>query len=139
MPCAAHAIAVRDHLDRLGTETAVVMVTFTAAHQAGAYQLAHDLPFPVLIDPDRSTYRAYGLGRGSVTRVWGWRAGRRYIDLIRQEGVRGLRRPSEDTLQLGGDFVIDPEGRLSWGFWGEGPDDRPGIDELVAEVDRHRR
>ena len=44
-----------------------------------------------------------------------------------------------DTLQLGGDFVIAPDGTLSWGFWGAGPDDRPELDDLVAAVDRSRR
>jgi len=127
---------VRDRLADLGTETRVVLVTFTDPEHLVSYRDAHRLPFPVLTDPDRYVYRAYGLGRGSIARVWGWQAGRRYAELIRTEGFRGLRRPREDSLQLGGDFVIAADGTLAWGFWGAGPDDRPDLAELVAQVTR---
>lgn len=97
------------------------------------------MAFPVLLDQDRITYRAFGLGRGSFRRVWGWKAARRYLDILRAEGTAGLKRPTEDTLQLGGDFVVDPEGNLSYGFWGDGPDDRPSTEDLIAAVRRTER
>jgi len=50
------------------------------------------------------------------------------------DGIGGVRRPTEDPRQLGGDFVIDGEGRLVWGFWGDGPDHRPAIGDLIAAV-----
>lgn len=110
------------------------MVTFTSGVQLDRYLGQHGLPFPVLIDRDRDLYRAYGLGRGSWHRVWGARAARRYLDIVRRDGIGGLRRPTEDTLQLGGDFVIAPDGTLAWGFWSDGPDDRPSVDDLIAAV-----
>lgn len=116
----------------------MVLITFTDPERLDQYRARHELPFPVLIDRDRSAYRAFGLGRGTVGRVWGRQAGRRYLELLRAQGLSGLAqlaRPTEDTLQLGGDFVVDATGRLAWGFWGEGPDDRPGVDELVAAVE----
>jgi len=108
---------------------------FTAAEHLPAYSTDHGLPFPVLTDPHRVAYERFGLGRGSVARVWGLRAGRRYLDVLRADGlagVRRMRRPTEDTLQLGGDFVIGADGTLVYGFWGEGPDDRPPVDDLIA-------
>lgn len=129
---------MRDRLDDLGAATSVAMVTFAGPAVARAYGQRQRLPFPVLIDPDRGVYGAYGLGRGSVFRVWGWRAARRYIDMIRRDGPGGLQRPTDDTLQLGGDFVIGPTGALVWGHWGEGPDDRPSMDAVVAAVRRAR-
>lgn len=113
------------------------LITFTDSASLAAYRRRHELSFPVRVDPDRSAYRAFGLGRGSVARVWGARAGRRYLELFREQGFAGfrnLRRPTEDSLQLGGDFVIGPDGTLAWGFWGSGPDDRPSVDQLVAAV-----
>ena len=127
---------MRDRLDDLGTDTMVALITFSEPDRLTTYRDRHHLPFPVLTDPERRTYRAYGLGRGSVARVWGRRAARRYVDLIRRDGLTGLRVPSEDTLQLGGDFVIAPDGTLVFGFWGAGPDDRPSVDELVSAVER---
>ena len=133
MPCAAHVIAVRDRIEELGSAT-VVLVTFSAPEMAAHYQADHNLPFAVLRDPDRAAYRAFGLGRGPVRRVYGWRALQRYVQIFRRDGLGGWRRPVEDTLQLGGDFVVSPDGTLIWGHWGEGPDDRPDVDELITAV-----
>lgn len=130
---------MRDRLDELDDQATVALVTFTGADALGDYTSRHDLGYVALRDPDRSGYRAFGLGRGSLARVWGLRAGRRYAELIRQQGIRGLHLPTEDTRQLGGDFVIDAAGHLVWGFWGEGPDDRPTVDDLLAAVAEARR
>jgi hypothetical protein len=130
---------VSDRLTELGDTTDVVLITFTNAENLAAYTARNELPFPILIDRGRAAYRAFGLGRGSFARVWGWRAGRRYLEILRADGLSGLRRPEEDTLQLGGDFVVGPNGVLEYGFWGEGPDDRPSVDELIAQVHRIQR
>lgn len=131
-------VAVRDRLDEfadLEEQRAVVaLVTFSDPDLLDGYRDHHGLPFPVLTDPERAVYRRYGLGRGTTARVWGWRAAKRYWELIRANGLGSLHRPTEDTLQLGGDFVIGPDGVLAYGFWGEGPDDRPDVAELVDAV-----
>ncbi len=114
----------------------MVLVTFTSQEQLDPYRRRNDVPFTILLDPDRSAYRSFGLGRGSVRRVYGWRAIGRYVALFRGGRLRDLRPATEDTLQLGGDFVIGPDGILVWGHWGEGPDDRPSVDDLVAAVRR---
>ena len=94
------------------------------------------LPFPFLADPHRALYHRFGLGRGRFRRVYGLGTLRAYAALA----LRGwrLRRSAlgsgEDTLQLGGDFVIGPDGRLAAGYRPDGPDDRPAIDDLVAAV-----
>lgn len=128
-----------ERLDEFGETTDIVVVTFTDPANLDAYAELHDLAIPLLSDPTRNAYRAYGLGRGSVARVWGWKAARRYVEIFRSKGLDGLRRPNEDTLQLGGDFVVDPDGLLTYGFWGEGPDDRPTVDQLLAAVHRTTR
>jgi len=125
---------VRDRLDEFVPATDVVVITFTEAHRRDAYVDRTRLPFPVLIDADRSTYRAYGLGRSSVARAWGARPALAYLRLVARGRWRDLRRPTEDTLQLGGDFVVAPDGTLAYGFWSEGPDDRPPVDDLIAAV-----
>ena len=127
---------MRDRLDELGESTEVVLITFTDLEALAEYRDRNALPFTVVSDADRAAYRVFGLGRGSVARVWGWRAGLRYVGLLRDSGLRALRRPTEDTLQLGGDFVVDPDGTLVYGFWGDGPDDRPSVDDLIAAVGR---
>lgn len=127
-------VAVRDHLADLPPDPVVALVTFSSGPLLADYVARHRLPFVVLSDPQRRAYRAYGLERGTRARVWGWRAARSYLRIIRRDGVAGLRRPVEDPLQLGGDFVVAPDGTLVHGYWSEGPDDRPSVEELLAAV-----
>jgi hypothetical protein len=122
---------VRDQLDEFG-DAEVVVITFARQRALAGYRTRYVAPLPVLSDETRGTYRAFGFGRGSVRRVWGWRALRRYVELLRSGrrdvGIEG------DTLQLGGNVVIDRHGRVAWLFHGAGPDDRPTVDALVAIV-----
>ena len=122
---------MRDRLDEFG-DAAVAVVAFSAPEYVAAYQRDRLAPIPVLIDEDRATYHAYGLGRGSVWKVWGpkmwWSYGRRL-----RRG-QSLRRPTEDTLQMGGDFVIGRDGRVVFAFRSEDPDDRPSVDALLGAV-----
>jgi len=127
---------VSDNVHRLNTDldTEVVLVTFSEPTHLRQYREINNLAYPILSDPERAAYRAFGLERGSFARVWSVGTIRRYVDLFRANGFGDLRRPTEDTRQLGGDFVIAPDGTLAWGFWGSGPDDRPSIDELLVAV-----
>ncbi len=129
---------MRDGLERLGSDTSVAVVTFTTDDLLDDYTTRYGLPFPVLRDPDRTAYRAYGIGRTTWRRSWGIRAARRYIEILRERGLRALSRPTEDTRQLGGDVVIDPAGRLSWAHWSDGPDDRPSLDQISEAIARSR-
>ena len=93
-----------------------------------------EVPYPVLVDQDRSAYRAWGLHRGSVAGIWGDpRVWLRYA----REIARGerLRRPGNDRLQLGGDFVIDREGIVAYSR-PQRRDDRPPVAELVRALEQ---
>ena len=122
----------RERIDEVGT---AVFVAFDEPERLRD-SLLHDVdvPYPVLVDPDRSAYRAWGLGRGSLLTVWGdpgvWR---QYASEIAR-GAR-LRRPGSDTLQLGGDFVIDRAGTVVYSR-PQRRDDRPPVAELLRVVER---
>ena len=124
---------MRDRLDELA-EAEVALVTFTRQRNLRGYRRRFGLPFPVLADEMRTAYRAYGLGRGPWWRVWGPATLRAYARLVGRGGK--LRRPTEDTLQLGGDFVVGRDGRLVYVFRSKGPSDRPSVDDLVRAVRR---
>lgn len=128
-----------NRLTEFPASTTVVLVTFTETELLQQYSANRSVGYPLLRDPDRAAYRAFGLDRASIARVWGLRSARRYLEIFRTEGFRRpqLEKPAnraapEDTRQLGGNFVIDPAGRLHWGFWAAGPDERPTVDELIA-------
>lgn len=120
-----------DRLAELG-DARVALVTFTRQRNLRGFRARLGLSYPVLADEDRATYRAYGLGRGPWWRVWGVTTLARYAGLLLRG--RRLRRPTEDVLQLGGDFVVGPDGRLAYVHRPKGPADRPPVDELVGAV-----
>lgn len=111
---------------------AVVLITFTRPRNLPGYRRRLALAYPVLADETRAVYHTYGLQRGSWRRVWGLKSVRAYGRLLRQG--RRLERPSGDTLQLGGDFIVDRDGRLAYAYRSRGPDDRPSVDELLDAV-----
>jgi peroxiredoxin len=122
---------VSDRLAEFGG-AAVVLITFTRPRNLRGYRRRLALAYPVLADETRAVYRAYGLQRGSWRRVWGLKSVRAYGRLLRQG--RRLERPSGDTLQLGGDFIVDRDGRLAYAHRSRGPHDRPSVDELLDAV-----
>jgi hypothetical protein len=116
---------VLDEVDQLRIR--VVVVAFAPSESLRGYQHRQRLDdLLVLSDPDRYAYRAFGFGRGTVLRVWlDPRVWVRYAQLVR----RG-RRPepaNEDTLQLGGDVLLDTDGRIAWIYRPRGPEDRPSV------------
>lgn len=122
---------MRDRIDELG-DAEVALVLFARQRNLRGYRNRNGIPYTVVTSEDRAAYRAYGLGRTSAWRAYGWRIVGRYAELLRKG--RGFERPGEDTRQLGGDFVVAPGGSLAYAFRSSGPDHRPSVDELVAAV-----
>jgi hypothetical protein len=122
----------RDRIEAAGGLVLVVAFDDPGRVRAGLLSGVDD-PWPVLIDRDRHTYRAWGLRRASR-----WR-------LARPDWVRGyarmllrgdrLARPGRDVLQLGGDFVIDRAGVVVLAHPQAGFDDRPPAGTLVRALE----
>ena len=115
--------------------TDIVAVSFAEPSRLGPYRVELGLRHPLLCDPSRGAYRAFGLVRGSRLRVYGPRVLARYLWLL----VRGRRlvRPQrdDDLYQLGGDALIGADGRLLALFESRDPADRPSVDELLSRLD----
>lgn len=90
------------------------------------------LPFPVVSDPERSAYDAYGLRKGGAWAIFGPKTLWAYARLLARgrlpKGIQG------DPYQLGGDFVIDGQGLLRFAYRSEDPTDRPSVDTLLEAV-----
>lgn len=111
----------------------IVCVTFAEPSQLAAFERKLALPYPIWGDPARTTYHALGFERASWRRVWlDPRVWARYATLL----ARGRRteRSGQDELQLGGDVVLDADGRVAWIYRGAGPEDRPAVDLLADAV-----
>ena len=117
----------QDDLDKLNTR--VWIVSFGTLPGAQAWLEETCAPFRFLLDPDRETYRAYGLER-SLLRSWNLKTMWRYAQLMaagtRWRGIQG------DSTQLGGDFIVDRNGVIRLAYPSHDPTDRPAVDELLS-------
>lgn len=85
-------------------------------------------------DPELRAYHAYGLGRHSMLKAYGPKIVWRYLHFI----ARGkpLRLPHGDTLQKGGDFVINRHGLITFSHIGRDQSERPAMSEVLAALNR---
>ncbi|MBM2822840.1 MAG: AhpC/TSA family protein [Thermoleophilia bacterium] len=124
-------LGYKRQLDEAGAS--VVFVTFDDPEPVRRALLAGlEVPYPVLVDRERVAYRAWGLRRSSVAGIWlDPRVWWRYASLV----VRGerLRTLGSDTLQLGGDFVLDGDGIVIYAR-PQRRDDRPPVGELLRAL-----
>lgn len=126
--------AARDELAAVGCS--VLVVAQAKPEVLSLYLARRTWHVPVVSDPERTAYRAFGLERtGWLTflrpRVlWGYFRG-----LLRGYGVK---KPyaGEDVLQLGGDFVLDKLGRVVLAYPSANPTDRPTLAALLEAVQR---
>jgi peroxiredoxin len=87
------------------------------------------LPFPLLSDPERDTYRAYGLRSGKLGRIFGPGTIWAYVKLLASGQMYHFHR--SDFLQLGGNFVIDTAGVVRYEYRSGAPHDRPPVDQII--------
>jgi hypothetical protein len=105
-------IARKDEVAGLGGVVLLVAYDDVSLLQAKMLR-GVEVPFPILFDPDRTAYRAWAMGRTTALRSFlSPRLSWRYLKLLfRGEPFLGL---APDMLQLGGDFVVAPDGRLAF-------------------------
>jgi hypothetical protein len=92
-----------------------------------------DLPFPLLLDRTRETYARWGMGRTGLTGAMlspslNWR----YLKLL-VKGERFLGF-APDMLQLGGDFLVDKQGKLAFAYRMRNNGDRIETGALLDEL-----
>jgi len=117
----------------------IVIISFGPASKAPVWLEETQSPFPLLVDARRETYVAFGMRR-SLRGSWNLATLRRYRELMRKgrkwRGIQG------DSLQLGGDAIVDAAGIVRLLAPSTTPEDRPSVDSLLvvfsqlrAEVD----
>jgi AhpC/TSA antioxidant enzyme len=129
-------LEMRERVDAAGT--AVVVVHDRAERLARGLLRDLDVPYPVVIDLERRAYRDWGLRRASIPSTY--LAPRIWLGYA-QRMLRGepLRPPGRDTLQLGGDFVVDAGGTVVYSHPQRAADDRPPVGVLVRELEAAAR
>jgi len=113
---------------------AVLLVAYDEPTQLAAKML-HDveLPYPLLLDRAKQAYAQWGMGRTGLTGAMlspalNWR----YLKLlVRGERFLGF---APDMFQLGGDFVVDPGGTMTFARRMRNNGDRAGTATLLEKL-----
>ena len=121
-----------DEVRALGGE--VLLVTQARPAVLAAHLHHAPLPFPAAADPTRQAYRAFGLERTTWQAMLRPGIILRYLKLVLRGWLPRLPHTKEDVLQLGGDFVLDADGRLAWARRSADPTDRPTVGQLLEAV-----
>ena len=112
----------------------VLVISFDPARRVRGYCRRLRLPFRCLSDEQRVAYRAYDLGRASWLRTLTPRALAPYVKLFLRQGAGRPAFAGQDLRQMGGDFVVAPDGRLALAYASHDPADRPSVDQLLAAI-----
>jgi hypothetical protein len=89
---------------------------------------------PVVSDPERAAYSAFGLERTRWLTffkprvLWGYLRG-----MLKGYRVK-VPVAGEDVLQLGGDFLLSRDQKLTFAYRSADPTDRPSIAELMRAL-----
>lgn len=126
-------LAERDRIEALGASAVFVVHDPPEAIRSSMLS-GVEVPYPLLVDLERRAYREWGLGRVPFARIYlDPRVWWRYARLLL--GGEPWRPGGRDTLQMGGDFVLGPDGTVAYAR-PQQVDDRPPVKLLIRELER---
>ena len=132
LPCREHVAQLRlQYADFQALNTTIVVISFGSKETVQRWLQETETPFPMLLDPERIAYQAYGLDH-SLLRSWSpkiwWHYAKLMLSGRRWRGIQG------DSGQLGGDFIVDTTGIIRLVHPSKDPADRPSIDQLLITL-----
>ena len=109
--CTKEACSFRDHRSELaGYDAEIVGVSYDTAEKHAAFASKHQLPFPLVADPDTKIASAFG-----VARLGGWLPTKRVTFVIDKQGVVQNVIQSEFNIDLHIDEAIGTLKKLQAG------------------------
>lgn len=109
---------------------AVVAIGMGWPQAAAAFKQEFRIPFPLLVDRTKESYRALGMTRGSWWDVAGPHVWTRALHNV-LKGHPPLARAKQDVLQLGGTVVVTPDGELSLIHRSKSSDENLPVDDMI--------
>ena len=114
-------------------KTRILLICFAQERWARAFLEETGSPFPLLMDPERESYRAFGL-KSSVARTYFSPATIWYYAKAILKGRKIHPKPRGNPHQMGGDFLIDCDGSLLLAHPSREPADRPSVEAILEKM-----
>ncbi len=102
---------------------------------AAAFKQEFGIPFPLLVDRRKESYRALGMERGGLWAVAGPHVWLRAVQNM-FKGHAPIARAKQDVLQLGGTVVVAPGDRVLLVHRSETSDENLPVDDIIAALTR---
>ncbi|KAK2883699.1 hypothetical protein Q8A67_017336 [Cirrhinus molitorella] len=93
--------------------------------------------FDMLLDAERAVYQAFSLG-SSISKVMKFKLMLHYSEILVNRKLPEV--PPQfigDLFQMGGDFVVDQDGKVIFSYRCKSPVDRPSVTQILAAVSAH--
>ena len=120
-----------DEIKEKGAELVSIGMGWPAA--AADFREQYEVPFPLIVDHTKETYRALEMGRGSLWQILGPPVWIRSVrSLLAGHGMTS--KPKQDPLQLGGVVVADKGGDVVYRYASKISSDNPPTDEVIAAI-----
>lgn len=117
----------------------VLAVSFAPVEQVAEFAEKMRLPFPIWSDPQRRIYATLGMERMPARRLWQPRVILGYLRRILQGWLPWRPAPGADVLQLGGDLILDRQGRVVFLHKSADPTDRPSVQAMLDALAASQR
>ena len=112
-------------------------MSFESPNAIGRSTIADEFGFPLFSDQDRAVYRAFGFARAGYRQAWSPATLATYGRALLRGSLPKV--PKADLHQLGGDVIIDRDGRIAFLHASRDPVDRPPVLTLMTILNDLRR
>lgn len=124
---------LRDEYDEIRTAGAdVVAIGMGTEAQAAHFKETEDIPFELLVDRRKETYRALDLKRTSLYSLIGPPVWIRFGKALLQGKPSG--KPNQDAYQLGGTVVVKPGGTIAFIHRAEDITDNYPVEKVLSHL-----
>lgn len=100
--------------------------------ESAAFEMKFDVPFPLISDPKRQLYQAFGLKRVTALGLFSPSAAVKGILAMSKGHTVGI--PIGDVRQLPGVFIINTDGRIVYSYFASDPSDHPDPDTILRAL-----
>jgi len=110
----------------------VVLVGMGTPAESKAFATKYDVPYPIVSDPGKILYRAFGLKRMAPWEFLAPEVVLKGISAMARGHLMGL--PQGDVRQLPGLFVISTAGKIVFSHYAADPADHPTVAVILEAV-----
>lgn len=120
----------KQDFDQAGAQ--VMLVGMGTPEESSAFEMKFDIPFPLISDPKRQLYRAFGLKKVSTLELLSPSVAFKGILAMTKGHTIGI--PIGDVRQLPGVFIINTDGRVVYSYFARDPSDHPDSDTILEAL-----